>query len=349
MSGADDVLKEVEKQYGKNVASKGITLPAVDRIPTGIFPFDLASGGGFPTGRASIVFGPESSLKTTLALRAIATCQSYWPDKKAVFIDLENSYDPTWGAIQGVDNEAMIYVLPDYAEQAIDIIEAFMYADDVSVIVVDSLAAMIPANEADSSAEKASVGGAGLLISKFYRKATLALSKARKMGRMPTLICINQVRFKIGVMYGDPETMPGGQAFKFFSSMTVRLYGKDIMDKTVHKAMPTFKHCTGVIRKWKVPVNSKSFEFDMGVIEAPTHGVYLGEVDDWKVMQSYLKKFGLLAKGEKAGWTLNGVSYKNLNEVRDALAGDDQLRIDVRQILFDTVEANGSIEPQANE
>ena len=231
MSKVKDIVKGINDEYGTSVAGEGVNWAEADRIPTGWFPFDLATGGGFPMGGVSIVYGPESSLKSTLALRAIAQCQILKPHLKCAFLDLEGAYEPSWGKTLGVDNSKLVYALPDYAEQVVDITIALLEAEDIGIVVIDSLAAMAPENEVVSSAEKASVGGSGLIISKFCRKLTTAINQAKRQGRYPLVIAINQIRHKIGVMYGNPETMPGGFAFKFASKMTVRLYGKDVEDK----------------------------------------------------------------------------------------------------------------------
>ena len=178
----------------------------VDRIPTGIFPLDLATGGGFPTGRISIVYGTESSNKSNLCLKAVAMAQKLITDKKAVWVDVEGTYDHKWAAKMGVDVDNLIVVRPEYAEQAIDITEAFLYADDVSIVVLDSIANMMTSNEIDSSVEKASVGGASLLVGRMFKKCVVSFNKIRNTGKMPpAFVAINQIRIKIGVMFGDPE------------------------------------------------------------------------------------------------------------------------------------------------
>jgi recombination protein RecA len=335
VSNSDDVLKEIEKTFGQNVATVGVHVPDTTRIQTGIFPFDLATGGGFPKGRISIVYGPESSLKTTVALKAIATMQKLEPDKKCVFIDVESSYDPDWGASLGVDNDRLIYIMPDYAEQVVDICEAFLYATDVGLVVIDSLAALITTNEAESSAEKAVVGGSGLVVAKLYRKSTLAMAKAKREGLMPTLIAINQIRYKIGVMFGDPETMPGGQSFKFASSLTVRMYGKDQMDKKVHPTLPVYKHCSGIIKKSKVATTARNFEFDLGIVDMPDKNVTFGSCNDWNSLAHHLKAMGLLAKNElKGGWDLDGTNYPKLEAVKEAMYNDPVLNNKMRNTVI---------------
>lgn len=316
MSGVTEIVKGINADYGVSVVGTGVSWTEGERIPTGWFPFDLATGGGFPMGGVSVVFGPESSCKTSVGLRAIASCQQLKPHLKCVLIDLEGTYDAKWGEVLGVDNDALVYSLPDYAEQAIDIVVALLQADDIGVIMIDSLAAMVPENEVASSAEKASVGTAGLLISKFYRKLTVEVNRARKSGRYPLVLAINQIRHKVGVMYGSPETQPGGWAFKFASKLTVRLYGKDVEDAKLSTAIPVYKLIQGEVRKWKVPICAKSFKLEMATVNIEDKLVQ-GHVDSWKTVSTYLKNYGWLHKPKPSGpWELFGEEYKTLDLLR---------------------------------
>lgn len=337
-----DVAQAINKDYGLEVLGQGIEWSEADRVPTGWFPFDLATGGGFPMGGVSVVYGPESSLKTTLGLRAVGQYQRMRPEHKCVMIDLEGTYEPSWGEVLGVNNSELVYSLPDYAEQAVDITISLLQAEDIGIILIDSLAAMSPSNEVSSSAEKASVGGAGLLISKFYRKLTQALGRAKKEGRFPLIIAINQIRHKVGILYGNPETQPGGWAFKFASKLTVRMYGKDIDDKKIHPTMASYKEINGEIKKWKVPIVSRLFKFNMASIDAPSKGLKLGRVDDWNTLGTYLKNYGALSQ-EKPGkpWVLvlcdnEGVieeeyTFKRLVDVRQAMDEDVDLKSRVQK------------------
>ena len=151
-------------------------------------------------------------------------------------------------------------------------VEAFLYAKDVFCVGLDSVAALSTQNEIDSSAEKASVGGASNVIGKMFRKTTVSFNKMRNQGLMPpAFIGINQIRNKIGVMFGDPETMPGGQTMKFLSSLTVRLYGKNKIEKTISSELPAFKETTAVIKKAKVGVTKYNFEYDLCML--PHNGI----------------------------------------------------------------------------
>jgi len=286
-------------------------------------------------GGCSVVYGPESSLKTSIALRAIAMCQMLKPHLRCVFLDLEGAYEPSWGKALGVNNEKLVYALPDYAEQVVDMVIALCQADDVGTIVIDSLAAMSPENEVISSAEKASVGSAGLIISKFYRKLTTCLNQAKREGRFPLVIAINQIRHKVGVLYGSPETQPGGWAFKYASKMTVRMYGKDKEDPKISPHVPPFKEVYGEIKKWKVPIAARSFKFDMQTLNIPAYGLRMGHVDAWNTVSTYLKRFDMLTQ-EKPGkpWVLFGEEYKTQAILRERLNIEEDFAAEVEGKLI---------------
>lgn len=334
MSNVSDIVKGINKEYGADVVGHGADWSESDRIPTGWFPFDLATGGGFPMGGVSVLFGPESSCKTSVALRAIACCQQLKPDLKCVFLDLEGAYEPTWGKVLGVDNDKLVYALPEYAEQVVDMTTALLQADDIGIIVIDSLAAMSPENEVTSSSEKMSVGGAGLIVSKFYRKLTTCINQAKKQGRFPLVIAINQIRHKIGVMYGSPETMPGGFAFKFASKLTVRLYGKDVEDKKLSSSIPVYKEIAGEVRKWKVPIAAKAFKMQMATVDVDDK-IVQGHVDSWNTVSTYLKSYGWLAKEKPSQpWTLFGEEYKTLDILKLRLRVETDFRNEVESRII---------------
>jgi recombination protein RecA len=324
---AKDLLAIYKKDMGDSIGSFGGYLVDRDRIPTGLFPLDLAIGGGFPRGKNTILFGPESSCKTNVALRAIANHQMLWPELTCIFVDIENSFDPDWARALGVDTDKLMVIVPDYAEQAIDIVEGFLGTEDCGLIVVDSLAAMLTTQEMESSAEKANVGGTGLAIGKLCRKVNHALQQSIKAGRQPTTIYINQTRMKVGVMYGDPEVMPGGNAPKFFASMIVRFYGKNIIDPKVSQVMPVAKEVKFVIKKWKVPILSASGMFEM-MMQAH-HGLAIGDTNDFNTISEHLKAFGMFEKTKK-GWMIMGSEYPTIQPFKDKVYGDRKFGAAVR-------------------
>lgn len=342
MSTASEVMKKLSKDYGTGVVKiGGDAYEDVSRLPSGIFALDLASGGGFPMGKLSIVYGMESSGKTNVALKSIAQGHRIFPDKKAVFLDLEHAYDPQWAAKLGVDQNKIIVVSPEYAEQAVDIVEAFLYATDIYVIVVDSLAAMSTQNEIDSSAEKASVGGSSLLIGKMCRKVTTSFSRMRNQGLLaPSFIAINQIRNKIGVMYGDPETMPGGNAPRYASSFTLRLYGKNEMDKKINSVLPAYKKTSIIIKKWKFPILATTSEFMMQMVDGA--GRPAGFVDDWNTVSNYMKELDYLVKA-KARWVMCGEEFQTLEAAKTALYANEKLLAEVKATLIKELLDKGNL------
>ena len=194
---------------------------------------------------------------------------------------------------------------------------------------VVNLTAFTTEKELDSDAEKAQVDTAGLLINKFYRKSSRALGMAIAQGRNPTLVCINQIRYKIGVMYGNPETMPGGPSFKFASSMTIRLYGKDVMDKAVHAAMPAFKSVNFAIQKFKVPIVANNAT-DVKIATLPNAKLGLQPDDsyDWPVILSYLKKYELIVSGANGGWDVIDPITGEVENFKTQQAVKDRMDVD---------------------
>ncbi len=243
-------LQQIEKAYGKGaIMQLDASKPAAfDGISTGALSLDLALGGfGVPRGRIVEVFGPESSGKTTLALNIIASAQR--AAGVAAFIDAEHALDPIWSKRCGVRLEDMLVSQPDTGEQALEICEMLVRSNAVDVIVIDSVAALIPKSEIEGEMGQAQVGAQARLMSQAMRKLTAAIAKSRCV-----VVFINQIREKIGVMFGNPETTPGGRALKFYSSVRIdvrrvtsikdadRVIGNQVKARVVkNKVAPPFR------------------------------------------------------------------------------------------------------------
>lgn len=212
----DLAMSQIEKQFGKGsimkLGSKGAVVP-ISVISTGAISFDAALGvGGFPRGRVVEIFGPESSGKTTIALQVIAQAQKQ--GGMAAFVDAEHALDPIYAAKLGVDVDNLLVSQPDYGEQALEIAEALVRSNAVDVLVVDSVAALVPKAELDGEMGDSHVGLQARLMSQALRKLTGIVAKSNTC-----LVFINQIREKIGVMFGNPETTTGGRALKFYASI----------------------------------------------------------------------------------------------------------------------------------
>jgi recombination protein RecA len=214
----DLALAQIEKQFGKGsimrLGSKEAIVP-IAVISTGSISFDAALGvGGFPRGRVVEVFGPESSGKTTIALQVIAEAQK--AGGMAAFVDAEHALDPIYARKLGVDVDNLLVSQPDFGEQALEIAEALVRSNSIDVLVVDSVAALVPKAELEGEMGDSHMGLQARLMSQALRKLTAIVSKSRTC-----LVFINQIREKIGVMFGNPETTTGGRALKFYSSVRV--------------------------------------------------------------------------------------------------------------------------------
>ena len=215
--GLKNALSQIEKEFGEGAIMPlgADRIGTIDGIPTGSLSLDMALGGqGIPRGRIIEIFGPESSGKTTLALHVIARAQK--AGGIAAFIDAEHALDPSWAKKLGVELETLLVSQPGSGEEAMNITEMLIKSNAVDVIVVDSVAALVPKKELEGDMGDSHVGLQARLMSQAMRKLTGAISKSRT-----SVIFINQIREKIGVMFGNPETTPGGRALKFYSSCRI--------------------------------------------------------------------------------------------------------------------------------
>lgn len=214
----ETALAQIEKQYGKGAIMKlgqSVTKTPADVIPTGSIAIDLALGiGGFPRGRIVEIFGPEASGKTTLALQVIAQAQRM--KGTVAFIDAEHALDPLWAQVIGVNLDDLLLSQPDTGEQGLEIVETLVRSGAIDLIVVDSVAALVPRSEIEGEMGEASIGVQARLMSQAMRKLAGAISKSRT-----TVVFTNQLRMKIGVMFGNPEVTSGGRALKFYASIRV--------------------------------------------------------------------------------------------------------------------------------
>jgi recombination protein RecA len=249
----ESTLKDIEKLFGKGSVMKLGEKPAlnIDIIHSGSILVDNALGiGGYPKGRIIEIYGPESSGKTTLALTAVSECQK--AGGRAAFVDAEHAIDPLYAKNLGVDIDELILSQPDSGEQALDIANMLIRSQAIDLVVVDSVAALVPQAELDGEMTDMQVGMQARLMSKALRKITGSLNN-----NSCSIIFINQLREKVGVMFGNPETTPGGRALKFYSSVRLEVRrgeaiknGTDLVGNSVNvkvvknKVAPPFKSCS---------------------------------------------------------------------------------------------------------
>ncbi len=289
----ETAMANIEKQFGANAVMRlgqSSTLN-VEAISTGSLGLDLALGiGGLPRGRIVEIYGPESSGKTTLALHCIAEGQKNGGE--VAFIDVEHALDPVYAKALGVDIDSLLVSQPDNGEDAMEIAEALIRSGAIDVIVIDSVAALVPRAEVDGEMGDLQVGAQARLMSKAMRKLTSAIGKSSCLA-----IFINQLREKVGVMFGNPETTPGGRALKFYSSVRIDIRKTDVLKQG--------QDVTGIIAKAKVvknkiapPFRSATFEIVYG------KGIsHIGEIVDIAAEMDIVKKSGAwyAYQGEKIG------------------------------------------------
>ena len=332
MRALDAVLLQIEKQYGKGSIMRlgdeaGNT--EIEVIPSGCLTLDLALGiGGFPRGRIIEIYGPESSGKTTVALHAIAEAQKM--GGVAAFIDAEHALDPVYAKKLGVSLDDLYVSQPDTGEQALDIADALVRSSAVDIIVVDSVAALTPKAEIEGDMGDTHVGLQARLMSQALRKLTAIVNKSKTC-----VIFINQLREKVGVMFGNPETTPGGKALKFYASMRLDIRKMDTL-KDADGAMGNRTKAKVVKNKLAPPFRQAEFDivFGEGISQE-------GCIMDMGVQFDIIGKSG-------AFYSYNGTKIAQGKEkMRQFLKDNPEVTAEIEQKIRD--EAKGKTEETQSE
>lgn len=317
MAAVQAAVEQIQHQFGQGSIMKfgDRVNQKVDVIPSDILPLDIALGvGGIPKGRIIEIFGPEASGKTTLSLNFIAQIQK--EGGIAAFVDAEHALDPTWAQILGVDLDNLLISQPDTGEQALEITEALIRSGGVDLVVVDSVAALVPRSEIEGEMGDSSIGVQARLMSQALRKLTSVVSKSKT-----TIIFTNQLRHKIGVMFGNPETTPGGLALKFYSS--IRMDVRKIESIKKGDAVTGSRHRVKVIKNKVAPpfrqaefvVDGKGIDKEEGIVDAAIENGSLTKAG------AFLKRDGeVLAQGKTQMADLLRANLKLRQELIDEIA-----------------------------
>lgn len=318
----DLAIEQIRKQFGKGSIMKLGEGPAaaVEKIPTGILPLDIALGvGGIPKGRIIEIYGPEASGKTTITLSLIAQTQK--EGGTAAFIDAEHALDPAWAQLLGVNLDQLLISQPDTGEQALEITETLVRSGAVDLIVVDSVAALVPRSEIEGEMGDSQMGLQARLMSQALRKLTAVVSKSKT-----TILFTNQLRLKIGIMFGNPETTPGGLAMKFYAS--VRMDVRKI--QTIKKGEDVIGSRVRVkVVKNKVAPPFKTAEFTINAEGIDT----LGSIIDMAVAQDVIDKSGAFLKygGVVIGQGIEQakVTLQNDSKLKDKIVKEVYAKLDL--------------------
>ncbi len=332
MKALDAVLLQIEKQYGKGSIMRlgeEAGQAEIEVIPSGCLTLDLALGiGGFPRGRIIEIYGPESSGKTTVALHAVAEAQKM--GGVAAFVDAEHALDPVYARKLGVDLDNLYVSQPDTGEQALDITDALVRSSAVDIIVIDSVAALTPKAEIEGDMGDTHVGLQARLMSQALRKLTAIVNKSKTC-----VIFINQLREKVGVMFGNPETTPGGKALKFYASMRLDIRKMDTL-KDAEGAMGNRTKAKVVKNKLAPPFRQAEFDivFGEGISQE-------GCIMDMGVQYDIIGKSGAFYSYEG-----NKIA-QGREKLRQYLRDNPEVKAEIEQKIRDA--ARGKTEETAND
>ena len=328
MKALDAVLLQIEKQYGKGSIMRlgeAAGQTEIEVIPSGCLTLDLALGiGGFPRGRIIEIYGPESSGKTTVALHAIAEAQKM--GGVAAFIDAEHALDPVYAKKLGVNLDELYISQPDTGEQALDITDALVRSSAVDIIVIDSVAALTPKAEIEGDMGDTHVGLQARLMSQALRKLTAIVNKSKTC-----VIFINQLREKVGIMFGNPETTPGGKALKFYASMRLDIRKTDTL-KDSDGAMGNRTKAKIVKNKLAPPFRQAEFDivFGEGISQE-------GCIMDMGVQYDIIGKSGAFYNYEG-----NKVA-QGKEKMRQFLKDNPEIRAEIEQKIRDVAKGKSEI------
>lgn len=324
-----EVMQKTTAKHGEGAIYQASRRPNFVHVPTGIYLLDQATLGGIPAGLVTLLLGWKSSGKTTTALRAAAGYQRRFPESVVAYVDIEGTCDPVWARKHGVDTDRMVLIQPSSAEEGLDIADAVLRAKETSLMVVDSLAALIPTAEIEADMDKNMVGRRAMMIRRFCLKVQQAMIDERRRSHAPGVILINQFTMNIGQMYGDPRTMPGGKAPEYLASLMIELKNAEgVIEgaKALHEAkidagMADANDHTFVVKKNKLGNSIKTGVFTM--IRNPYHPLGEGFIDDAKTTLTEAKKRGLVTGGG-ASWRIAGCDdkFRNVEEMVAHLYSD---------------------------
>lgn len=307
----------------------------VPKLPSGVFSFDLVTGGGIPLHRATMFHGAKSSGKTTHMLRMIRSFLNTYKDKSVVFVDFEQTFDWDWAKHFIPDRRRFYLIQPDYGEQGVDIIQAACKAEDLGLLLVDTLVMMICTVEVEADASDDFVGAQARLIRKLLQKLTVLMSKAKRHGRPFTIILSNQVRTAIGGRAFQSQTKkPGGKFQDHYVSMDVKFYAGEY---TKVSGVPIKVKQQFSLTKNKTGLPAQSGEFNYYLIDFDNYKV--GDADETKTIVQYARRMAVAHKSGK-GWNVGQRSFKNLTDMFEFYADNRKELEKLKKIVLNACMDN---------
>lgn len=303
------VIDSIRSAKGDNTITRGSSRRQPLRIPTGIYPLDYSLLGGIPYNRTTMVYGKKHSGKTTATLKTVANMQRYYPQERAVVVDTEETWDEVWARKLGVNTDLVYVISPDTGEDAVDAAVSLVHAREVGLVVVDSLAALVPYKEVEGSAEdEAIVGLQSKLITRMMRRVTAAQIKERKRDHYVSFVVTNQYRAKIGGWSptGEALQLPGGHALTHFTTAEIHFKNKENIKKDGEgeESLAYNEHAFRVDKN-KCNAGTRTGDYVMMRRDDPATGLGEGDIDNAPTMFAHAKRLGWLTGGGRAGLTLS--------------------------------------------
>lgn len=319
----EELLEAMNTKYGANVASFNVKKGNNTRSSTGIFPLDYCLGGGFPDGRVSSIYGKESSGKSCITLKSIASYQEANPDKRCVLLDVEGHYDSDWAKRLGVVTKKLAVIRANHAEMYVDALDGILHHDDVGLVVLDSIAAFSPKAEMEDSVEQSHMGKVSQIQSVMVRKTEQTLNQmARDNGYAPPVIILNQARanFNKANKYSPDDKASGARSLFHAGVLLAKTSGYPIKDPK-STALPLMTEITFRVERAKMKTLNKGITFKF-VLE--DHGKYkAGDIaDEGGFIISQLESIGTIERLKRGGYVLDGETYKTQKQIKDRLTED---------------------------
>ena len=334
----DTAIAEIRKEMGEGSILPATQIPIANHIPTGVFILDLATLGGIPEGYASMIYGLPSSGKTTISKKIVGEFQKKHAEKDAVWIDTENLFDPEWAKVQGVDLNRLHVSRPGTGQEAVDVMASMLETWEVGLIVLDSIPGCVPFKIIEKSAEDRTMGELAALMGVMCSKILHFHNKERKRGHYVTIIMMNQFRMKLGLVFGDPRTLPGGIQINHLPSTKIELknnekmgtdkYGSEIVEVNEH----SFK-----VTKAKHGSSLRTGEFRMVINPDNMKGLRSGSIDDMDTLLVYAKRMSLVTGGGSS-WRmdLDGIDekFKSLSAMEEFLIKQPDVALTLKQTIL---------------